>query len=356
MGSGSVSYKCEFCGKEFRGSPSRSKAKHICCSKKCMSALIISRSALNCKCPICGKEFHLKPSLINKTKTNCCSKECLRELKRFTMAGEKNHQYGLKGDKNASWKSDSYIRLGYKKIRVLDHPFRDSDDFVPEHRLVAEKYLLTEENSIEINGKRYLKPELEVHHIDENKLNNSPGNLLVLTKSEHRTLHNKKHWIELGGTNKGKFPKKEDVQNMTSVFVKRINVEAKLPTRAYKDDAGWDLYSVDSYVINPGETVMVDSGLAFSLPKGTFGAIYARSGLATKFGLRPANCVGICDSGYTYNYIIPLHNDSNEVRIIHKYDRIAQLIVQKYVDFNLTEVDELSDTDRGTGGFGSSGV
>lgn len=76
-------------------------------------------------------------------------------------------------------------------IRVLDHPFRNSSDFVFERRLVAEQYLLTDETSIEINGKRYLKPEPEVHHIDQNKLNNDPSNLLILTKSEHIALHNK---------------------------------------------------------------------------------------------------------------------------------------------------------------------
>lgn len=109
------------------------------------------------------------------------------------MKGTGNHQYGLKGKANASWKTDEKItNYGYRKIRVLDHPFRDCDDFVFEHRLVAEKYLLTEENSIEIDGKKYLKKEYDVHHIDENRLNNDPSNLLVLIKGDHKRLHNAK--------------------------------------------------------------------------------------------------------------------------------------------------------------------
>lgn len=140
-----------------------------------------------------------------------------------------------------------------------------------------------------------------------------------------------------------------------SILVKRADVEAKLPTKAHEGDAGWDLYSLYDYTINPHETVKVDTGLNFQLPEGTFGAIYARSGLSTKQGLRPANCVGVCDSGYRNNYIVPLYNDSDEVRTIHKHDRIAQLIIQPFIQTELTEVDALDETERGSGGFGSSG-
>ena len=83
---------------------------------------------------------------------------------------------------------------------------------------------------------------------------------------------------------------------------------------------------------------------------------YARSGLASKQGLRPANCVGICDCEYTGNYIVPLYNDSDEIRYIKKHDRIAQLIIQNFVPVNLIEVDELSETDRSKNGFGSTGM
>ena len=137
----------------------------------------------------CGKKFHLKPSRI--TGNNCCSKECYKKFASQKMQGEGNHQYELKGKNNSSWKSDVRISTyGYRMIRVLDHPFRNSSDFVFEHRLVAEKYLLTDETSVEINGKKYLNPDLEVHHKDQNKLNNDPNNLLISTKSEHKILHN----------------------------------------------------------------------------------------------------------------------------------------------------------------------
>ena len=139
------------------------------------------------------------------------------------------------------------------------------------------------------------------------------------------------------------------------ILVRRADVEAKLPTKAHEGDAGWDLYSLYDYTINPHETVKIDTGLNFQLPEGTFGAIYARSGLSTKQGLRPANCVGVCDSGYRNNYIVPLYNDSDEVRTIHKHDRIAQLIIQPFIQTELTEVDNLDETERGSGGFGSSG-
>lgn len=137
--------------------------------------------------------------------------------------------------------------------------------------------------------------------------------------------------------------------------VKKLHPDAILPTQANPGDAGWDLYSYDDCVIKPRETIKVGTGIAVALPDGTFGAIYARSGLATKEGLRPANCVGVCDCKYRGEYIVPLHNDSYFERYIHKGDRIAQLIIQDYVPCVLEEVDDLDTTERGGGGFGSSG-
>lgn len=107
------------------------------------------------------------------------------------MTGENNHQYGLRGHYNASWVSDEKISpYGYKLIRALDHPYANIDGFVFEHRLVAEKYLLTDDNSVEIDGKRYLSRLFDVHHKDGNKLNNVPENLEVISRARHTTLHN----------------------------------------------------------------------------------------------------------------------------------------------------------------------
>lgn len=95
--------------------------------------------------------------------------------------------------------------------------------------------------------------------------------------------------------------------------------------------------------------------MAFALPRDTFAAIYARSGLATKQGLRPANCVGVCDSDYRGEYIVALHNDTDETQTIEPGDRIAQMVLCPYIKMEFTEVEDLDITNRGVGGFGSTG-
>ena len=142
-----------------------------------------------------------------------------------------------------------------------------------------------------------------------------------------------------------------------NINVKKLNDLAKLPTRGSSDAAGYDLYAATSYniEIQPHTTVKIGTGLSFELPQGTFAAIFPRSGIATKHGLRPANCVGVCDSDYRGEYIVALHNDTNEVQIIEPQERIAQMILLPYISMNFNEVEELSDTTRGEGGFGDSG-
>ena len=141
------------------------------------------------------------------------------------------------------------------------------------------------------------------------------------------------------------------------VKVKKLTEKAKLPKRGSVFSAGFDLYADNNVdiTIHPHETRKIGTGLALEIPDGYYGAIFARSGLATKEGLRPANCVGICDSDYRGEYIVAIHNDSNEDRIIEPKERIAQLIVMQYPHITFEEVDELSDTSRGEGGFGSTG-
>lgn len=95
--------------------------------------------------------------------------------------------------------------------------------------------------------------------------------------------------------------------------------------------------------------------MAFELPRDTFAAIYARSGLATKQGLRPANCVGVCDSDYRGEYIVALHNDTDEIQTIEPGDRIAQMVLCPYIKMEFIEVKDLDITSRGAGGFGSTG-
>ena len=105
---------------------------------------------------------------------------------------------------------------------------------------------------------------------------------------------------------------------MENIKVKKLNNLAKLPTRGSDYAAGYDLYAATDYIIDiaPHSTVKIGTGLSFELPKGTFAAIVARSGIATKRGLRPANCVGICDSDYRGEYIVALHNYTDEIQSI----------------------------------------
>lgn len=139
---------------------------------------------------------------------------------------------------------------------------------------------------------------------------------------------------------------------------KRLNDLATIPTKGSDAAAGADLYAATDYniEIRPGQTVKIDTGLAIVIPRGFFGAIFARSGLATKQGLRPANCVGVIDSDYRGPVVVAIHNDSDEVQIIPAKSRIAQLVIIHHEDLDFMERDELPETERGEGGFGSTGI
>ena len=139
------------------------------------------------------------------------------------------------------------------------------------------------------------------------------------------------------------------------IKVKKLNEKAILPTRGSDYAAGYDLYALEGAVIKAHETVKIGTGLAFELPNETFAAIFARSGLATKQGLRPANCVGICDSDYRGEYIVALHNDTDEDKSINAGERIAQMVLMPYIPMIFEEVEELEESVRGAGGFGSTG-
>lgn len=153
-------------------------------------SLLLGHEKISTTYDICGKKFYRKEFQIKKNNHNYCSPECHAIAKQNYMRGENNHQYGLKGELNASWKSDEKIsHYGYKLIRKIDHPFANSDGFVFEHRLVAEKYLLNNDNSVEINGTLYLHPDYIVHHIDFDRLNNDVSNLYIMKRCEHTKFH-----------------------------------------------------------------------------------------------------------------------------------------------------------------------
>ena len=138
-------------------------------------------------------------------------------------------------------------------------------------------------------------------------------------------------------------------------FIK-TNSKAQEPTRDSEYAAGYDLYSLEQHTIESNETLKIGTGIAVEIPHGYFGAVIARSGLATKQGLRLANCLGVIDEDYRGELIVALHNDSNVTRTVNAGERIAQLVIIPYLSVNFTEVYELSDTKRGARGFGSTGI
>lgn len=138
--------------------------------------------------------------------------------------------------------------------------------------------------------------------------------------------------------------------------IKLLSDKAMIPYRGSEEAAGYDLYSIDSVDIKPGECKLISTGIAIQLPSGYFGAIFPRSGTAVKRGLRLANCVGVIDSDYRGIIKVPLYNDSQEVQPVKQGERIAQLIILPYATVSFEVVDELTDTIRGNGGFNSTGV
>lgn len=144
---------------------------------------------------------------------------------------------------------------------------------------------------------------------------------------------------------------------MNGIRVKKLKANAILPTYGSEEAAGADLYACleNSIVIQPGETYFVPTGLAMEIPRGYAGLIYARSGLACKQGLAPANKVGVIDSDYRGEFIVALHNHGTTSQEVTHGERIAQLVITPVLTPAFTEVDNLSDTTRATGGFGSTG-
>lgn len=144
---------------------------------------------------------------------------------------------------------------------------------------------------------------------------------------------------------------------MAQVQVKKLDSRAILPTAGSTCAAGYDLYACldESVTIGGHATAMIRTGLAVALPEGTFGAVFARSGLAAKEGLRPANCVGVVDSDYRGELMVALHNDGPVAKVVKHGERIAQLVLLPYLPIGFEEVGELPETERGSGGFGSTG-
>ena len=144
---------------------------------------------------------------------------------------------------------------------------------------------------------------------------------------------------------------------MIDLKFKKLSEKAVRPTYGSSSAAGADLYSAeDALVFAPGETKLVHTGIAMEIPEGYVGLVYARSGIATKRGLAPANKVGVIDSDYRGEVMVALHNHSDKEASIDAGERIAQIVIAPYLAVNFVEADSLDDTTRGAGGFCSTGT
>lgn len=139
------------------------------------------------------------------------------------------------------------------------------------------------------------------------------------------------------------------------IKLKKLDERAKLPTRGSEMAAGMDLYALDEVTVGAGETVLVHTGIALAIPEGYAGFIYARSGLATKKGLAPANKVGVVDADYRGEIMVALHNHGTVLQTLDAGERVAQMVIAPFLAVEFTETDTLDDTLRATGGFGSTG-
>ena len=141
------------------------------------------------------------------------------------------------------------------------------------------------------------------------------------------------------------------------INIKKLTETAKLPERGSAYAAGYDLFAdlKEAVEIAPKQTLMINTGVAMEIPEGYWGGIFARSGLSSKEGLRPANCVGVVDADYRGPVCVALHNDGEVVRTVTPGQKVAQLVVVPFLAVEFDEVEELSDTVRGAGGFGSTG-
>ena len=152
--------------------------------------------------------------------------------------------------------------------------------------------------------------------------------------------------------------KSEKEKGNEAMTIKKLNERAITPTYGSACAAGADLYAAEetAVVIAPAETRLIHTGIAMEIPEGLVGLIYARSGLASKRGLAPANKVGVIDSDYRGEIMVALHNHGTTAQTVEVGERIAQIVFTPYVTASFTVVDELDDTARGAGGFGSTGT
>lgn len=233
-------------------------------------------------------------------------------------------------------------------VYVPDHPHANKSGRVKKHRLIVEQYHdAFDDKFFEIfNGKKYLKRCFFVHHIDGDHGNNNINNLAVLSRSEHRRVHNLMSPQKRDATS-GRFCK----CIRTLVKVKRISKTAKMPFRATVGSAGFDLYA--DRIEETDQFVKYYTGIAVQIPAGYFGMLVPRSSVVNT-GLLMGNSVGIIDSDYVGELSAVFYLRSG-CKVYNVGDRIGQLLIVPIPEVEYVEAEELSETERGSGGYGSTG-
>lgn len=234
-----------------------------------------------------------------------------------------------------------------------DNPYANKSGRVRLHRRIVEIYAEHFERKFfdEVNGKLYLKKHLYVHHIDGNHNNNEFTNLQIVTRAEHRRLHN----LMKAPTRDiltGRFIKTKGSDKMQIKF-KRTHPDAKTPYHGTKSAAGYDLYAVSVEEL-PHNVIKYHTGIAVEIPEGYVGLIFPRSSII-KQGLSMSNAVGVIDSDFR-NEMSAVFYKNSDSEVYKPGDRVCQLVIMPIPAIEFIEVDELSETERGANGFGSTGV
>lgn len=309
-----------------------------------------AKGATNTTCPVCGKMFHVKPSRLKRSKNVCCSYECNRTLRSILMKGQGNHMYGIRGASNKLFKGNlqkrvNHLNIDFKVYRPK-HPFADTYGFVLQHRLIVQEnaHMFNRNCFIDMQGVLYLKKDLVVHHKDGNHSNNDINNLQILSRGEHTTMHNKSR-ISKRCSKTGKFIKSD------SVKFKLLSTNAKKPVRTSDEAAGYDMYAAD--IVETEDTIVYKTDVAIELPEGYAGFLMPRSSVV-KTGMHLGNSVGLLDSDFRGNISFVFYKRQNCTPYAIG-DRVGQLVVIKLPNVVLEESEDLSETERGINGFGSSG-
>lgn len=312
------------------------------------------RAKSNVSCPICGKTFHAAPSRLKKYKVVCCSMECSKKWRAELMRGEGNHQYGLKGDKNASFKGAYTKKRNGTVWDVFEycpnHPYANKHGRVKVHRLIVERnYDRFDPACFDlIDGEHYLKKNLYVHHIDGNHDHNWVNNLEIVTRAEHRRIHNLEN-PQRKDPETGRF-KGKDVQ--MKIKYTMLSPDAKPPKKGTAGAGAWDLCAVRREELQEG-FVKYYTGIAMEIPRGYTGFLYPRSSVV-KRGLLMANSVGVIDSDFRgeISAVFIKTRESAEYKL---GDRMCQIVIKETPEIEFEWADELSETARGASGYGSTG-